>query len=166
MQELRALSVWSEGQVWVCPEQHGTITAVFKNQLGAGARVRRPRCTATRHTLRRARPPLALPLALPPADAPTHRMRDIRPLSPLHLPPFSPDWIPLDLGSVRPTQGRTVCIAQVNGGSQSFNVVGWGAGAWVGRSGGACGAGQHLAQLARCCGLAGAACPTHPLRRA
>lgn len=66
VQELRALSVWSEGQVWVCPEQHGTITAVFKNQI---------------------------------------------------------DWVPLDLGSVRPTQGRTVCIAQVNGGSQSFNVV-------------------------------------------
>jgi len=52
--------------VWVSPEQHGTITAVFKNQI---------------------------------------------------------DWIPLSLGSVRPTQGRTLCIAQVNGGSQSFNVV-------------------------------------------
>jgi arsenic resistance protein ArsH len=64
--EIRELSVWSEGHVWVCPEQHGTITAVFKNQI---------------------------------------------------------DWIPLNLGSVRPTQGRTVCIAQVNGGSQSFNVV-------------------------------------------
>lgn len=66
VQELRNLSLWSEGQVWVCPEQHGTITAVFKNQI---------------------------------------------------------DWIPLSLGSVRPTQGRTLAIAQVNGGSQSFNVV-------------------------------------------
>eukprot|EP00559_Dactyliosolen_fragilissimus_P007449 CAMPEP_0184869924 /NCGR_PEP_ID=MMETSP0580-20130426/35817_1 /TAXON_ID=1118495 /ORGANISM="Dactyliosolen fragilissimus" /LENGTH=306 /DNA_ID=CAMNT_0027371747 /DNA_START=74 /DNA_END=994 /DNA_ORIENTATION=+ len=33
------------------------------------------------------------------------------------------DWIPLNSGSVRPTQGRTVCLAQVNGGSQSFNAV-------------------------------------------
>lgn len=56
VQELRALSLWSEGQVWCCPEQHGTITAVFKNQI---------------------------------------------------------DWIPLAMGSVRPTQGRTLAIAQV-----------------------------------------------------
>eukprot|EP00243_Klebsormidium_subtile_P006563 TRINITY_DN280_c0_g1_i5.p1 TRINITY_DN280_c0_g1~~TRINITY_DN280_c0_g1_i5.p1 ORF type:complete len:344 (-),score=24.81 TRINITY_DN280_c0_g1_i5:657-1688(-) len=66
VQEIRELSIWSEGHVWVCPEQHGTTTAVFKNQI---------------------------------------------------------DWIPLSLGSVRPTQGRTLCVAQVNGGSQSFNVV-------------------------------------------
>ncbi|KAL8676902.1 MAG: hypothetical protein Q9186_006632, partial [Xanthomendoza sp. 1 TL-2023] len=33
------------------------------------------------------------------------------------------DWIPLSLGSVRPTQGRTLAIAQVSGGSQSFNAV-------------------------------------------
>jgi NAD(P)H-dependent FMN reductase len=33
------------------------------------------------------------------------------------------DWIPLSTGSVRPTQGRTLAIAQVNGGSQSFNTV-------------------------------------------
>lgn len=33
------------------------------------------------------------------------------------------DWIPLSLGSVRPTQGRTLAIAQVCGGSQSFNAV-------------------------------------------
>ena len=57
VQELRRLSQWSEGQVWVSPEQHGTITAVFKNQI---------------------------------------------------------DWIPLSLGSVRPTQGRTLAIAQVH----------------------------------------------------
>lgn len=30
--ELRALSEWSEGQFWCSPEQHGTITGVFKNQ--------------------------------------------------------------------------------------------------------------------------------------
>lgn len=33
------------------------------------------------------------------------------------------DWIPLSTGSVRPTQGRTLAIAQVCGGSQSFNTV-------------------------------------------
>ncbi|TKA29809.1 hypothetical protein B0A50_03173 [Salinomyces thailandicus] len=66
VQELRELSKWSDGHVWICPEQHGTITAVFKNQI---------------------------------------------------------DWIPLSTGSVRPTQGRTLAIAQVNGGSQSFNTV-------------------------------------------
>ncbi|KAI5803676.1 flavoprotein-like protein [Geopyxis carbonaria] len=33
------------------------------------------------------------------------------------------DWIPLSTGSVRPTQGRTLAVAQVNGGSQSFNAV-------------------------------------------
>jgi arsenic resistance protein ArsH len=32
VQELRALSEWSDGHFWVSPEQHGTITAVFKNQ--------------------------------------------------------------------------------------------------------------------------------------
>lgn len=33
------------------------------------------------------------------------------------------DWVPLSTGSVRPTQGRTLAIAQVSGGSQSFNTV-------------------------------------------
>ncbi|MEQ8275801.1 MAG: arsenical resistance protein ArsH [Deltaproteobacteria bacterium] len=66
VQELRELSLWSEGQVWSCPEMHGTITGVFKNQI---------------------------------------------------------DWIPLSLGAVRPTQGRTLAVMQVCGGSQSFNVV-------------------------------------------
>ena len=33
------------------------------------------------------------------------------------------DWIPLSSGSVRPTQGRTLAVAQVCGGSQSFNAV-------------------------------------------
>jgi len=33
------------------------------------------------------------------------------------------DWIPLTTGSVRPTQGRTLAVIQVNGGSQSFNTV-------------------------------------------
>ncbi|KAH7031892.1 flavoprotein-like protein [Macrophomina phaseolina] len=66
VQELRSLSRWSDGHVWVCPEQHGNLTAVFKNQI---------------------------------------------------------DWIPLSAGSVRPTQGRTLAVAQVCGGSQSFNTV-------------------------------------------
>ncbi len=66
VQELRSLTLWSDGHVWVSPEMHGQITGVFKNQI---------------------------------------------------------DWIPLNTGSVRPTQGRTVCVAQVNGGSQSFNAV-------------------------------------------
>ena len=66
VQELRALSLWSEGQVWVSPERHGTVTGVFKNQI---------------------------------------------------------DWLPLEDGSVRPTQGRTLAVMQVSGGSQSFNVV-------------------------------------------
>ncbi|KAL5119054.1 hypothetical protein ACEQ8H_002978 [Pleosporales sp. CAS-2024a] len=66
VQELRDLSKWSDGHIWVSPEQHGNLTAVFKNQI---------------------------------------------------------DWIPLSTGSVRPTQGRTLAIAQVSGGSQSFNTV-------------------------------------------
>jgi arsenic resistance protein ArsH len=66
VQELRALSLWSEGQVWCSPERHGAITGVFKNQI---------------------------------------------------------DWLPLEEGSVRPTQGRTLAVMQVSGGSQSFNAV-------------------------------------------
>ena len=64
--ELRALSNWSEGQVWCSPERHGTLTGVFKSQI---------------------------------------------------------DWLPLEVGSVRPTQGRTLAVMQVSGGSQSFNAV-------------------------------------------
>lgn len=33
------------------------------------------------------------------------------------------DWIPLSIGSIRPTQGRTLAVMQVSGGSQSFNAV-------------------------------------------
>ncbi len=33
------------------------------------------------------------------------------------------DWLPLSMGGVRPTQGRTLAVMQVNGGSQSFNAV-------------------------------------------
>jgi arsenic resistance protein ArsH len=33
------------------------------------------------------------------------------------------DWIPLSLGGVRPTQGKTLAVMQVCGGSQSFNAV-------------------------------------------
>lgn len=31
--ELRSLSLWSDAHVWVSPEQHGAMTAVFKNQI-------------------------------------------------------------------------------------------------------------------------------------
>ena len=64
--ELREASIWSEGHVWISPEQHGSMTACFKNQI---------------------------------------------------------DWLPLSDGAVRPTQGRTVAVMEVSGGSQSFNAV-------------------------------------------
>lgn len=67
VQELRELSEWSEGQVWVSPERHGAMTGVMKSQI---------------------------------------------------------DWIPLAVGSVRPTQGKTLAVMQVSGGSQSFNAIG------------------------------------------
>jgi arsenical resistance protein ArsH len=64
--ELHALSQWSEGQVWVSPERHGTLTGVLKCQI---------------------------------------------------------DWLPLESGGIRPTQGRVLAVMQVSGGSQSFNAV-------------------------------------------
>ncbi|MGY4532060.1 arsenic resistance protein ArsH [Pseudomonas sp. TE3786] len=33
------------------------------------------------------------------------------------------DWVPLAIGAVRPTQGKTLAVMQVSGGSQSFNAV-------------------------------------------
>jgi arsenic resistance protein ArsH len=33
------------------------------------------------------------------------------------------DWIPLSTGAVRPTQGKTLALMQVSGGSQSFNAL-------------------------------------------
>lgn len=66
VRELRELSEWSEGQVWVSPERHGAMTGVMKAQI---------------------------------------------------------DWIPLAIGSVRPTQGKTLAVMEVSGGSQSFNAV-------------------------------------------
>ncbi len=33
------------------------------------------------------------------------------------------DWVPLAIGAVRPTQGKTLALMQVCGGSQSFNAV-------------------------------------------
>jgi arsenic resistance protein ArsH len=66
VRELRQASMWSEGQVWISPERHGTLTAVLKNQI---------------------------------------------------------DWLPLEEAGLRPTQGRTLAVMQVSGGSQSFNVV-------------------------------------------
>lgn len=66
VKQLREWSIWSEGHVWISPEIHGNVSAVFKNQI---------------------------------------------------------DWIPLSQGAVRPTQGKTLAVMQVNGGSQSFNAV-------------------------------------------
>ncbi|MDQ1186758.1 arsenic resistance protein ArsH [Agrobacterium larrymoorei] len=66
VQELRDLSQWSEGQVWISPERHGAMTGIMKSQI---------------------------------------------------------DWIPLSVGSVRPTQGKTLAVMEVSGGSQSFNAV-------------------------------------------
>jgi arsenical resistance protein ArsH len=66
VQELRELSLWSEGQVWSTPELHGNMSSLMKTQI---------------------------------------------------------DWIPLSIGAVRPTQGRTLAVMQVSGGSQSFNAV-------------------------------------------
>lgn len=33
------------------------------------------------------------------------------------------DWLPLKMGGIRPTQGKTLALMQVSGGSQSFNAV-------------------------------------------
>jgi arsenic resistance protein ArsH len=33
------------------------------------------------------------------------------------------DWLPLKVGGIRPTQGKTLAVMQVSGGSQSFNAV-------------------------------------------
>lgn len=33
------------------------------------------------------------------------------------------DWVPLSIGAVRPTQGKTLAVMQVSGGAQSFNSV-------------------------------------------
>ena len=33
VQELRRLSDWSEGHVWVSPEMHGEVTGAFKTQI-------------------------------------------------------------------------------------------------------------------------------------
>ncbi|MCD6077310.1 MAG: NADPH-dependent reductase [Ramlibacter sp.] len=33
------------------------------------------------------------------------------------------DWIPLSIGAMRPTQGKTLAVMQVSGGSQSFNAL-------------------------------------------
>jgi arsenic resistance protein ArsH len=33
------------------------------------------------------------------------------------------DWIPLSMGAIRPTQGKTLALMQVCGGSQSFNAL-------------------------------------------
>lgn len=66
VQRLRKVTQWCEAMVWVCPEVHGSMSSVFKNQI---------------------------------------------------------DWLPLVVDSVRPTQGKLLALMQVEGGSQSFNVL-------------------------------------------
>jgi arsenic resistance protein ArsH len=66
VEELRAHSMWSEGQVWCSPERHGQVTGLMKAQI---------------------------------------------------------DHLPLAMRGLRPTQGRTLAVMQVSGGSQSFNAV-------------------------------------------
>ena len=39
VQELRALSEWSEGQVWSSPEMHGQISGIIKTQRSEERRV-------------------------------------------------------------------------------------------------------------------------------
>jgi hypothetical protein len=58
-------------------------------------------------------------------DRRTDRLTNARPTALIQTGVFKLqiDWIPLSVGSVRPTQGRTLAIAQVCGGSQSFNAV-------------------------------------------
>lgn len=86
VQELRDLSRWSDGHVWVCPEQHGNLVCYLSFPLT----------------------PSFVLICVPPQTAVFKNQID---------------WIPLSTGSVRPTQGRTLAIAQVSGGSQSFNTV-------------------------------------------
>ncbi|KAJ2893508.1 arsenate resistance ArsH [Zalerion maritima] len=90
VQELRELSKWSDGHLWVSPEQHGNLVRFNHQFLKAFARGGR---FGVAHS------------------AQTAVFKN------------QIDWIPLSMGSVRPTQGRTLAIAQVNGGSQSFNAV-------------------------------------------
>lgn len=66
VEELRSLTLWSEGMVWCSPERHGAMTGILKAQI---------------------------------------------------------DWIPLTMGAIRPTQGKTLAVMEVSGGSQSFNAV-------------------------------------------
>lgn len=83
--------------------------------------------------------PSGLPLADDSADATHPKVRELRDLvawsegmvwsSPewhgamTGLMKTQIDWIPLSEGAVRPTQGKTLAVMQVTGGSQSFNAV-------------------------------------------
>ncbi|MDT8856489.1 arsenical resistance protein ArsH [Paracoccaceae bacterium Fryx2] len=83
--------------------------------------------------------PSGLPLADDGADATHPKVRELRDLvtwsegmvwsSPERhgamtgLMKTQIDWVPLSEGAVRPTQGKTLAVMQVSGGSQSFNAV-------------------------------------------
>jgi arsenic resistance protein ArsH len=62
--------------------------------------------------------PSGLPL-LDDADAAHSKVQELRDLA----MKAQIDWIPLSTGGVRPTQGKTLALTQVSGGSQSFNAV-------------------------------------------
>jgi arsenical resistance protein ArsH len=100
VQELRELSKWSDGHVWVSPEQHGNLVSPPLDSLDPGKGGR-----ASRENVK---PGL---------------MVTTRTCSQTGVFKQQIDWIPLTTGSVRPTQGRTLAVAQVCGGSQSFNAV-------------------------------------------
>eukprot|EP01035_Chromulina_nebulosa_P039634 gene39634-53585_t len=66
------------------------------------------------------------PHGLPPPDAvPTDhpKVAELRDMSARSKGQMQIDWIPLSIGAVRPTQGKTLAVMQVSGGSQSFNAV-------------------------------------------
>ena len=66
------------------------------------------------------------PLGLPQPDAEpdTHpKVMELRDLASWSEGMVWCDWIPLSLGAVRPTQGKTLAVMEVCGGSQSFNAV-------------------------------------------
>ena len=92
VQELRDLSKWSDGHIWISPEQHGNLVSISISQ-----------CIYI--------------LAY------VHAANTYIPTTQTAVFKNQIDWIPLSTGSVRPTQGRTLAIAQVCGGSQSFNTV-------------------------------------------
>lgn len=103
VKELRELSEWSEGQVWVSPEQHGAITGVMKTQIDW------------------------IPLSIG-SVRPTQVMKVSCFINFIYWRAsvvaccwiYHKEYLHLHFFL---SQGRTLAVAQVCGGSQSFNVV-------------------------------------------